>query len=381
MNVCLLAPEFLPSIGGVGVYIGELVRHMPNDINIVIVTPSRRTAGFRLEERVGKRKNIKVIEISIAREKFFYNLFFQAACLRKLWEIIRGEKIDLIHTHTAHMPDIFWSLVNRDTPPIVCTVHTTIREQFDGAMAVGNLSLLDTSERMTVLLYPFLRILEDLYFSKDRHYITVSRWMKEVIGRRYNKDVKVVYNAVDTETFVPAEKKEEKSVIFTGRLTAVKGVYNFIRAVPMILEKHPHTKFHFVGGGEERALGTIRRTKNCHALGYVSCKNLVEYYRNAWVMVAPSYCDNMPTRILEAMACGTPVVATDVGGIAEVVDESTGMVIKKNEPKEIADAVSYLLDNEGLVRKMGDNARRRIEEKFSWKENIKSIVEVYRDCL
>jgi len=155
----MLAPEFLPNWGGVGTYIVELIKHLPEDFEIIVITPDRGEVDTQ-----SLHDNLKVIKTNKAGDTFMYNLKFQYSCLRKVPELLKKEEIDVIHSHTAHMPDLLLSFKKLDIP-VVTTVHSTIKLQRRGTKMAANFWNSEFSEKMTYLLYPFLRLAEEFYFS------------------------------------------------------------------------------------------------------------------------------------------------------------------------------------------------------------------------
>lgn len=107
----MLAPDFLPVWGGVGTYTVELIRNLPSNIEVHVVTLKRN--GYNKNDSCSDNsfsdsfgKNIHIHIISAANDTFIYNLKFQYACLRHVPSLIKEENIDLIHSHAAHMPDL-----------------------------------------------------------------------------------------------------------------------------------------------------------------------------------------------------------------------------------------------------------------------------------
>jgi glycosyltransferase involved in cell wall biosynthesis len=397
----MLAPEFLPVWGGVGTYIVELVRHLPKDIEVHVVTPMRESLG---KEKISTSdynsskyfgSNVHVHFVCKANDTFFYNAKFQYACLKYVPKLVKEERIDLIHSHTAHMPDLLLQF-KRLNVPTVTTIHTTIRGQRHGTKSSGiSFWNLEFSEKLTYLTVPFLGLAETVYFSKERYYITVSRWMKEQIIKQYPKidpsSISVIHNSVDTELFSRsnvADPTRKDIVLFTGRLIAAKGIGYLVEAMPKVLREYPDALFIFIGAGN--SLPYRRRLKemgipkmNFAFLGYLKeASDLVEYYRASSVYVAPTLYENLPIRVLEAMACGVPVVASNVCAVPEVIDNGVnGILIQPGHVDELADAICCLLDDPGLRRKMGDNARKTVLEKFDWNVNAVRTVEVYQQIL
>lgn len=405
IKICMLAPEFLPVWGGVGSYIVELVRHLPRDIEVHIVTPFRKSLGrYRIssdEYDYSKYfgSNVHIHFVSKAYDTFFYNASFQYAVAVKVPKLVKNEGIDLIHSHMAHMPDLLLQLRNIKRP-IVTTIHTTIKGQKEGIRNSGmSFWELELSEKMTLLMYPFLRLVERMYLTKNRYYITVSNWMKEQL-LRYNPKLRkqriyVIHNAVDTRFFSPASiapkvgiTEDKEIILFTGRLIAAKGVHVLVRAIPKILKEYKNAFFLFIGPGNPEPFIRELEKKNIPRsnykfLGYVKHREeLVYYYRVADIFVAPTFYENLPTRILEAMSCAVPVVATKVCAIPEAVDNYVnGILVSPGSVHELANAIIYLLENYNLRKKMGQNARNKVLEKFDWNNAAYKTAKVYKDII
>jgi glycosyltransferase involved in cell wall biosynthesis len=402
MKICMLAPEFLPVWGGVGTYIVELVRHLPKDIETHVMTPERfgfgkdgrfSTSDYDLSRYFGS--NVHVHYICKASETFFYNARFQYACLRQVPKLVKEEHIDLIHSHTAHMPDLLLQF-KKLSVPTVTTVHTTIEGQRRGTKSSGmNFRGLESSEKLTYLTYPFLRLAEINYFSRKRYYLMVSNWMRDQVCKQYPKidpsSIFVVHNSVDTETFSPIKGKETSRraiILFTGRLIAAKGIMYLAEAMPRVLREYPEALFVFIGAGNsfpyQRQLKENGVSeKNFEFLGYLKePRDLVEYYRAASVYVAPTLYENLPIRVLEAMACGVSVIASNVCAIPEAIDDGVnGILISPGSVRELTDAICMLLGDSNFRKKIGDNARRKILQKFDCAANTLRTVEVYRHIL
>jgi len=400
----MLAPEFLYVWGGVGSYITELVRYLPRDIEIHVVTPFREAIG---KDKVALKRrsyfehfgeNVHIHFISRAADNFFYNAKFQVAVARYVPKLVKKQKVDLIHSHTAHMPDILLQFNDVKTP-IVTTIHTTIKGQREGTKSSGvGFRELETTEKGTMLLYPFLRLIEEIYFTKTRYYITPSNWMKEKIIRLYPKlrgRVHVAHNAIDTEFWRRNKDYENKRdelgveniILYVGRLLALKGVRDIIKAMPRIIKESQDTLFMFIGPGN-RCIYTKMLDKmglprhNYVFLGYKSRDELLKYYNMATVFILPSYSENMPMTLLEAMSCSLPVIATKVGGIPEVIDHNVdGILINPGSIDELVHSLIYLIQDKSLRIKLGFYARKKMEERFCWNKIIPKIIEVYERAI
>lgn len=113
-------------------------------------------------------------------------------------------------------------------------------------------------------------------------------------------------------------------------------------------------------------------------LGNVSEGEKLGLYQRAFMLVTPSLREDFPLVNLEALSCGTPVVASDVGGIGELVkNDLNGLLVPSNDPKKLADALRILLNNKELRQKYGKNGRQIVEEFFSWDSIAKQLINIY----
>ncbi|HEV2166158.1 MAG TPA: glycosyltransferase family 4 protein, partial [Thermoplasmata archaeon] len=336
MKVCLLAPEFLPNRGGVGTYSVDLSRELGRRVDLTVVTltredSSRRYTTAEMEEAVGGAA--RVLTISVARDTFVYNLGFQAAVLRRLPALLHGEGFDVIHSQHAHMPDLLLRFAV-DRPPCVRTIHTTITGQHEAIQLARRFGGdLEASERWQVALQPGLRAAERLLFARRDLAITVSHWMRErLVEDGFPAErIRVIHNGVDSKRFAPSTPDRQvggnghgPTVFFPGRPTLVKGAEVFARAAPEIVRRVPNVQFVFAGGSVaelERLLSGVHLAPgHVRLLGFVPYERLSEVYSSMDVVVAPTFYENLPFRVLEAMACAVPVVASRICGIPEAIE-------------------------------------------------------------
>lgn len=399
LKICMLAPELFPIWGGVGSYIVELIRHLPKTVEVEVVAPYRTrlgdiaaaTSDYDLKEIFPD--NVHVNFISTAADTFYYNAAFQSACFRYVPRLIKREKIELIHSHTAHMPDLLLQLRPLKVPK-VATVHTTIAGQRWAAQGFGiKFGNLDFSEKATLLGYPFLRMAERFYFSGDRQYITISNWMRErmwwYFPRLDQTRVRVIPNSVDTKFFTPSRKDgEPENILFTGRFISAKGLTYLADAIPEVISRHPNATFTFVGPGNfhpylNRILACNVPSRNIRVVGYVKDRDaILEYYRRCDIFVVPTLYEGLPTRVLEALACGKAVVATNVSAIPEVIiSGDNGILVQPRSEVALANAINRLLENRRLMKRMGTRARESVEGKFDWDVNVKKVVDFYKELI
>ena len=385
----MLAPEFVPNWGGVGTYILELIRHLPEEFEITLVTPDRRQKGISQEDQSDIHPRLEVIYTKKVKDTFIYNIAFQMSCYREVKRLKKD--VDLFHSHTAHMPDLFVSYDKEATEKTITTVHSTIGLQRHGSRMTPSFSGKEFSEKMTTILYPALALSERLYFKGKRRYLTVSNWMKQHLEQVYKlSEVEVVYNAVDVDVFRKTPEVEKgimgKEVIFfCGRLIGLKGIHTLIDAMTGILSERKELIFAFAGGGNEDLFKGLMRSKgispdNFLFLGHLSRSEIIKYYNLSSMLVLPSYHENMPLTVLEAMSCELPCIATSVGGVPEVIEDGVdGFLVPPRDPEALKNAILRALELEQDLKKVGKRARKKIEKGFSWADKIGEILELYRD--
>lgn len=217
---------------------------------------------------------------------------------------------------------------------------------------------------------------------------TRSKVLK-TFGRQYSKNVVIIAGGVDINKFpvkldtTAIDKKykikNKKVVLFTGRLISHKGVKYLVRAA-----KDIEAEIFLVGEGPEKSylesLIAQKQLKNVRLLGYLTGQDLINLYYRADVFVAPSVWDEpLGLTILEAMAAKTPVIATRKGGIPLLVKHNyNGLFVKPRNSQKIAEACNRLLKNDALKQKMGENARKTVEQQFTWKKITKKFDRLYK---
>lgn len=164
-----------------------------------------------------------------------------------------------------------------------------------------------------------------------------------------------------------------------------KGLETLIDAMPALLSAHPGARLAIAGPGpEEAALADRARARGvAEAVRFLSpIDDPIAFLRGADVFVHPSWAESFPYAILEAMAVGLPIVACDVGGIGEgVIDGQSGLLVAPRDPAALAEALSSLLGDERLRRRLGEQAKQRLESRFTRAGMIERLDAVYRELL
>ncbi|MCU0596544.1 MAG: glycosyltransferase, partial [Desulfobacterota bacterium] len=201
------------------------------------------------------------------------------------------------------------------------------------------------------------------------------------------KDVQIIPMGVDTGFFSNSADRltrehlktgQDKIILYAGRLIDVKGVEYLIQAFPAVLEKQSHAKLLIVGSGPRKG-DLMSLSEKLHLQekvlfqDAVSQEELVGYYSMADVFVLPSVMtdegetEGLGVVLLEAMACGVPVIGTKVGGIPDIIkDGETGLLALEKNPGDLAGKICALLSDEVLRKKIMGKASAFVREEFSW---------------
>jgi len=167
--------------------------------------------------------------------------------------------------------------------------------------------------------------------------------------------------------------KRDNLVGYIGRLSEEKGILNFMKAIPNILnDKH---EYHFLIGGDGQLRNEIEKYSNEHNLtgkvnltGWISHDKLPQYLNELKLIILPSYTEGLPNIMIEAMACGTPVLANAVGAIPVYIkDGETGFLLANNSPECITQSIIKVLNHPDLTQ-IANNGRILVEKEFTFEK-------------
>lgn len=296
-----------------------------------------------------------------------------------LWKLLRRLKPDIVHTRNLATLEAQFPALMAGVPRRVHGEHGRDIHDLDG-----------TSKKY--------QLLRRLFKPMVQQYIALSYNLQDYLRDNIGvpgKKLTHICNGVDTEKFRPADTGSRDvlpagfavpgTLVFgtVGRMEAVKDQVTLARAFVQLVEAHSRgrdsLRLVMVGGGALREPAmTILRTAGLEELAWLPGErnDVPELLRALDVFVLPSLAEGISNTILEAMASGLPVVATEVGGNGELVDpETTGFLVKRGDPAALAGAMQQYIDIEELQQQHGTMARKRCEEKFS----INTMVQRYQD--
>lgn len=294
------------------------------------------------------------------------NIFSKA---RKIFSIYRQERPTIVHCNPGKLTRAL--AVIAGVPVIVSTYHGVHPES-------------DV----------FGRLIDRFLNRSNDKIICVSAAVRDYLKTIASPDkLEVIHNGIDIRSQFNPGSDQKRTNEFTGKNNIVtvvaalyreKGIEYFLRAVPRVLEKVPDAHFLVVGDGDEKDYFTAL-VSELNIGGYVSFlgrrDDIASILEASTVLVLPSSeREGFGLALVEAMAMGVPVVASNIGGIPEiVVDKRNGFLVEPGSAEGIADRVILLLSSRELRRKLSAGARKYVEDKFDIRDQTSKLESIYRE--
>lgn len=357
MRVCILG-HYPPHIGGVSSHTYLLAQELieRGDEVYVLTYPHQNIDGNSAQNRNMKNDSPIKVETSFAPNvKGLRGLFFLISSFFKLRSMVYQYNIELIHAHFLLPPGLIGVLVG------------SFLGKNTAVTAHGSDLLIQAKN-------PILRPIIKFVLGKADYVLVVNETLKdEVLEMGINpKKVFITPNAVDIHKFSPNNKiipsdiklnNELPTLLFVGNLVTQKGLKYLLDAKKLMKN---YSELMVVGDGPlRRELEDTVNREGILNVSFLGARRDVEHIMpSADVFVLSSVSEGFPITILEALASGLPVVATNVGGVQEIVDESVGIVVEAGNPSELAKALDYVLENEEVKKSM-ETASRNHALKYS----------------
>ena len=389
LSVMMFTWEFPPRvIGGISPHVHFLSRSLVKEgVSVYVVTcdfpgaPAHEIIDGVEVYRIDSYKNPAP---DFATWVYLMNLNMQkeaAAIVNKL-----ANKIDVFHAHDWLVATAGIGLKHVFRKPLLVTMHSTEIGRRDGLHTDTEKMIHETEAWLTYEAWKVICCSD--------YMVSHVRW---AFGLPEDKLV-MIPNGVNTNVYESPDKEdcssfrtrfalpEEKIVLYVGRLVYEKGIHVLINAVPKVLEK-VNAKFIIVGSGymKEQLLNIVRSMKLEHKvlfLGFVDDETLLRLQKCADVSVVPSLFEPFGIVALEAMAAKSPLVASDTGGLSEIVDHDlTGFKAYPNNPESLAWGIKKILLDENYKNYIRENAYAKVHEKYNWEKIALHTKEIYKTVL
>ena len=400
MRIAILSNEYPPHIyGGAGVHVDYLSRELASlekgkhSLQILCFGDQQARSANLVVQGITPAVNLPLQHSR--HEKLFDALY------RNLLMAGSVKEADLVHCHTWYTHFAGSLLKELLGIPLILTIHSLEPHRPWKKEQLGNAHAATTWLEKTAL-------------ANADGIIAVSNSMKEDAQQLYGippEKIRVIHNGVDVDHYKPTFDKEIISsyginpnkpfVLFVGRITRQKGIIHLVNGLPylnggiqvVLCAGAPDTKE--IDLEMRQLVEEVRAATNNQLIWiskFLSRDHIVVLYSHASLFVCPSVYEPFGIINLEAMACNTPVVASAVGGIREVVvPDQTGLLVDFKpgdnfEPKspeqfsrDLAAAINQLMALPEKLKAMGMESRKRVEQHFSWRTIARQTLEYYRE--
>jgi glycosyltransferase involved in cell wall biosynthesis len=387
LHICFLSQEYPPETGwgGIGAYTYEMAHGLARAGQKVTVIslaegPEAVTRGEDGVEvhRISRRPDW-------ARRKGLWRVNrvwpgFAWAAAGRLRQVDARFPVDVVEAAECRADSLFVPM-RRRRPRLVVRLHTAwvFVDRLNGVIPDWKKWLIYREEALAIRC-------ADAITAPSQAVVDLTRtWVS--LGRR---PVRVIPNPVDAAVYSPVVSERASEVLVIGRLEQRKGAGVLADALPSILRRCPRSSFRFVGSDGADSAGRSWRERLVEYVPaadrtrvhfeQVARSELIHRYHRTGVCALPSVWENFPYALLEAMACGVPVVGTHTGGLPELIeDKVSGLIVPKADPAALAEGLCGLLEDDKMRTRMGDAARKRVEDLYSVERVVPAMLDFYRE--
>ncbi|MEX0861746.1 glycosyltransferase family 4 protein [Nitrosopumilus sp.] len=338
MKILLISPT-QSGIGGIAQHVQGLTKFLKKNGHHVEIISSENTFTIPIKGL----KNPSFMISSLIKSKFKKNF-------------------DIVHAH--NIPSAL--AMKNSTGKKILTIHGIFSQQIDQlhGKTTGNIS--EKYEKNALKWADAVTVISKEAFD---HYTNLGYTVFQVP------------NAIDISSLeINADKRYTKQIIFAGRLSSEKGIDSLIS----IAQKLPND-IHLIilgAGPEEQKIKDLTKThKNIHFLGYQNKKETISLIRGSDLLIQPSLQEGISSTLLEAMACKTAIITTNVGGNNELIQNNVnGILLEPNDVDSFIRQISYLLNNEQLLQSLVEHAFKTVQ-KYDWSQIGNLYLDVYESIL
>ncbi|MBI2984381.1 MAG: glycosyltransferase family 4 protein [Candidatus Kerfeldbacteria bacterium] len=373
MRIAIVTQAYYPILGGVTEHVWHLGHELQRRGHQVTVI----TGSARDDDNHGLRVLRHGFQIPVMSNGANVYLTVGWKLGRLLQRIEQAERFDLVHIQAPLDPGLPLIASKAMRTPKVGTYHTA-RQASGGWL-----------ERIPAI---FRSVFLDAV-GKINHHIAVSPAAEEFVHRYFPAvDLTIIPNGVDVERFSPSVPAVAKyrdgrlTILFVGRMDPRKGAKFLFAALPYIERRLKNYRVLVVGTGWMQkyydALIPHHLRRRVEFAGYISPEELPRYYRSADIYCSPATGnESFGIVLLEAMASGVPIVASDIDGYRWVVEPGQeGLLVPPRSPPHLANAIVELADNDRQRRQMGELGRAKAMQ-YAWPKVVDRIEAVYRQIL
>ncbi len=368
MRIALVSPYDWSVPGGVNSHVSHLAEQfIRSGHHVRVVAPSSRRWSHRCDYLtvIGEHVIGLPASGSVANVCLSFNL------ASRVKSFLARERFDVVHVHEPFMPLLPFQFLRYADSNLVATLHATR----------------DGGSRM----YAYSRFLIKPWWDRIQGRIAVSRAALKMIGRYFADRYRIIPNGIDYSHFaaeappIPRYMDGKRNILFVGRQEKRKGLPYLLQAYARLKHERPDIRLIVVGpdGGMRAACEHYvqrHQLEDVVFTGLVPYEELPRYYKTADVFCAPNTGhESFGIVLLEAMAAGTPIVASDIGGFADVLEDGEeGLLVPPRDADALAATAGRLLSDAALREQMGGAGTLRAEH-YSWERVSARVLEYYQD--
>ncbi|HQY30734.1 MAG TPA: glycosyltransferase family 4 protein [Thermomicrobiales bacterium] len=367
MKIALVSPYDLAYPGGVGEHISHLRdEFVRSGHNVVIIAPRSHSGGLDIQDGfygIGRT-------VAIPGNRSKVRLTFDVTLYNAVKELLDQEHFDVIHLHEPLTPVLPYMVLLNSRAANVATFHAF---------------------RFSNPWYTAFKPYMSFVLGRLDGRIAVSEAAREFVSQYFEGPYTIIPNGIDPNRFgngepFPWAGDDTPRILFVGRFNEQrKGFKYLLKAMPMIQQQFPNAELVVVGPGEPiRLAGTIERTRirNVRFIGQFSKEELPRYFATADLVCAPSVDrESFGIILLEAMASGKPIVATNIPGYAGVMThEREGLMVPPMDSTGIAVATARLLSDPALRTRLAENGKVTAQA-YAWSKVAVRVEAMYEQAL
>ncbi len=333
----------------------------------------------------------------MSKLKLALNTVWSSHTVEAISTLIEAFRPDVIHAHNTFpliSPSLYYTAA-RQGVPVVQTLHNFrlfcaqamfMREGKICEDCLGTLPWRGVARRcyrgsvtqsaVVVGMQGIHRALGS-YSRKVTRYIALNRFCRDKFIEAGLPADRIAIKPNFVDLAAPKEEGSRRHALFVGRLSEEKGIDVLKRAASL----YPQAKWDVIGVGPQKTM--LEVVSNINLLGWQQPSDIYVQMRRAAYLVMPSvWYENFPRTLVEAYACGLPVIASRLGAMAELVrDGETGLLFDPGNPYDLAAKMRWADENLDAIREMGRNARLEYEQKFTSQTNFAQLMHIYSEAM
>ena len=388
MKILTPVLHYHPVSGGFEIFIKNVCERLGRDHEIYVITGKVKDQPlYEKKNKLEIHRKSSLFELRDYSYSSYWYIFTMIPFLFfSSFKIIKRKKIDIMHAQGFFSGIVCYLLKKITGVPYIITIQSA-----------------DFTIYHSEIKFNFIIKLQKWFESVIYKNAAVCHAVSDDLCKHFNNQginkCFMVPNGVETDLFKPINDKRKKEVrenlgIKTkyfvsclSRLQEKNGTHTVVEAMHVLMQKRTDICCHIIGDGVERLrlekmIKEYNLENNVFLVGHVLHEEVGEYIAASDVFVRPSIAEGFGIVYLEAMACDVPVVGTPVGGIVDFLkDGETGLMCEVENAKDLALKIEKLIDDNELVKKIVNNSRKMIDEKYSWDSISRDILSLYEKTI